>query len=109
MMRALASAVVIALSLSALPVQAQSVGNADNGRAFAEKRCAECHAVLRDDEASPLSAATPFTVVARTPGMTETALSVFFRTPHAMMPNLVLEGEEMDDVIAYITSLRAAR
>ena len=110
MIRVLASTVALAMSLfAAAPVQAQSVGNADKGRAFAEKRCAECHAILRDDEASPLSAATPFTVIARIPGMTETALSVFFRTPHAMMPNLVLEGEEMDDVIAYITSLRAAR
>lgn len=95
--------------LATFSVQAQSLGNADKGRAFAEARCAECHAVQRGAETSPLSAATPFAVIARTPGMTETALAVFFRTPHAMMPNLVLQGEEMDDVIAYITSLRVTR
>jgi hypothetical protein len=46
----------------------------------------------------------------RYPGMTGTALAVWFRTSHPVlpktMPNLVIEDDDMDNVIAYILSLR---
>jgi hypothetical protein len=38
--------------------------------------------------------------------MTVTALTVWSRTTHPTMPNLVIEPTDMDDLIAYILSLR---
>ena len=86
--------------------QAQVIGDVDKGKAFAERTCAECHAVHAGPGASPKATATTFVNIANVPGMTATALAVFFRTPHPTMPNLVVTGEDMDNVIAYILSLK---
>ena len=87
--------------------QAQELGNADRGLAYARKQCATCHAVMPGQRASPSRDAAPFSVIANAPGMTELALSVWFRTPHKAMPNLIIEPSDRDDLIAYITSLKA--
>ena len=47
--------------------------------------------------------------IANTKGMTATALRVFLTTSHPKMPNLILAPEQMDNVIAYILSLRERR
>ena len=41
--------------------------------------------------------------------MTGTALSVWLRTPHKSMPDLIIEPEDRNNVIAYIVSLRDDR
>ena len=33
-------------------------------------------------------------------------LNVFFQTPHRAMPNLILETDQKNDIIAYILSLK---
>jgi len=38
--------------------------------------------------------------------MTETALTVWLRTSHPTMPNIIVEPADMDNVIAYILSLK---
>jgi hypothetical protein len=38
--------------------------------------------------------------------MTRLALKVFLQSPHASMPNLMVGGEDADNVIAYILSLK---
>jgi len=81
-------------------------GDVGRGRAYAEAVCAQCHAVAPHQTLSPVREATPFAVVARVPGMNDRALAVFLQTPHADMPNLVVVGQNRDDLIAYITSLR---
>lgn len=81
-------------------------GDPDRGRTYAEQACAGCHAIRRGDADSPVAKATPLETVANVRGMTETALAVFFRTPHPTMPNLIIAGRDLDDVIAYIRSLR---
>ncbi|MEQ1611663.1 MAG: hypothetical protein ABL904_02840, partial [Hyphomicrobiaceae bacterium] len=80
----------LALLASALVAtgRAQELGDARAGQAYAQKICAECHAVLGSEEASPVARATPFKTVANTPGMTGTAIAVWLRTPHPTMPNL---------------------
>ncbi len=87
-------------------VAAQTLGDATKGRDYAKSTCAECHNVAPGGKTSKVVRATPFQVVADTPGMTGTALTVFFRTPHKAMPNLIIAGEDADNVIAYILSLR---
>jgi tetratricopeptide (TPR) repeat protein len=87
----------------------QDLGDADRGLAYARKACAACHNVLRTERPSPNRQAPPFTRIAATPGMSVTALTVWSRTTHPTMPNLVIAPDDMDDLIAYILSLRERR
>jgi mono/diheme cytochrome c family protein len=86
---------------------AMEYGDPVRGRLYAKKICAECHAVTAEELLSPVAEATSFEDVANTPGMTRTALTVWLQTPHPTMPNLVIEPQDTDDVIAYILSLKA--
>lgn len=104
--RTLLALVVVACIWSAPNVSAQELGNPGRGQEYALNVCAECHAVLPDDTESRVHDATPFASIAATPGMTERALAAFLVTSHENMPNLVVTGEDRDNVIAYIMSLR---
>jgi mono/diheme cytochrome c family protein len=82
------------------------VGDTGKGLAYAQQVCSGCHNVLRTDAASPNPQAPAFKKVANTPGMSITALTVWSQTTHPTMPNLVIEPGDMDNLIAYILSLR---
>jgi mono/diheme cytochrome c family protein len=82
------------------------VGDAAQGLAYAQRTCSGCHNVLRTGAASPNTDAPPFKQIANTPGMSITALTVWSRTSHPTMPNLVIPPNDMDNLIAYIMSLR---
>ena len=90
----------------ATPAAAQDAGDPAKGEAYAQAVCATCHDIRRGGFGSKNPLATPFQAVANTGGMTATALTVFFRTPHKMMPNLIIEGDDAANVIAYILSLK---
>ena len=85
---------------------AQEVGDAGKGLVYANKYCAECHAVLRGESTSPRPKVLTFEAIAQTPGMTGTALAVWFRTPHPTMPNFIIPPADRDNLIAYILSLQ---
>jgi mono/diheme cytochrome c family protein len=97
---------IFILIAAATAGEAQERGDTRKGRSFARRVCAECHAVLPSKTISPNAKAPTFKAVANTPGMTATALAVWLRTSHPTMPNLIIDPEDMDDVIAYILSLR---
>jgi len=88
---------------------AQQTGDAGRGLAFAQRQCAGCHAVQAGQTRSPLAGVATFTEIANTPGMTALALGVWFQSPHPNMPNLILDPQDRDDVIAHIESLRARK
>jgi mono/diheme cytochrome c family protein len=100
----------LALMAGSTVAGAQDWGDARQGLEYAQKMCAECHAVSEWQARSPVPDAPPFKAIANTPGMTGTALVVWFRTSHPLlpktMPNLVIEDDDLDNVIAYILSLR---
>jgi mono/diheme cytochrome c family protein len=95
--------VLLALSSQALAQDA----NVEAGAEYAKQVCAACHAVLPNEQLSPLAEAPTFQSVADTPGMTEYALSVWLQSSHPTMPNIVLEPDDMRNVIAYIRSLKS--
>jgi hypothetical protein len=66
-----------------------------------------CHSA--GERRSPRTGAPTFERVAAEPGVTSAALDVALRTPHRTMPNIMLEGDELRDIVAYILSLRPAR
>ena len=96
----------IALISLATVAVCQDAGDEQNGAAYARKVCAECHAISDEQTSSPSSKVASFSAVANTPGMTATALIVWFRTPHPTMPNLIIEPQDQKDLAAYIMSLR---
>lgn len=95
----------VATALCSLKVASAELGDARRGRDYAAVVCAKCHAIAPGDMVSSRLNATPFDVVSRLPGMNHRALAVFLHTPHAEMPNLVVVGRDLDDLIAYILSL----
>jgi mono/diheme cytochrome c family protein len=104
-MTILSRAVVLALLLQTGSAMAQDLGDAGRGLEYAKRTCASCHAIGPDDGPSPVDKATPFRIVANTPGMTGRALMVWLTTPHPTMPNLVIAENDRRDVIAYILTL----
>jgi mono/diheme cytochrome c family protein len=106
-MRALIVSVVFNIVGVVTTVQAQEVGDIRQGRRLALDICASCHAVHANESLSPDAAAPSFRAIAHTPGMTATALRVWLTAhPHHRMPNLILSGQQVRDVSAYILSLQ---
>lgn len=85
---------------------AQDLGDAGKGLAYARSVCSACHNVLDSNAASPDRLAPAFKRIANTPGMSITALTVWSRSVHPMMPNLIIDPRDMDNLIAYFLSLR---
>jgi hypothetical protein len=87
--------------------QAQDIGNIRQGLQFARDVCGSCHAVRARQTRSPLATAPTLEAIAKTPGMTATALT-FWLTAHShpTMPNLILSSQQLRDASAYILSLK---
>jgi mono/diheme cytochrome c family protein len=88
---------------------AQDFGEPLQGATFAKAACSECHAVDGDQRSSPNRYAPSFRSVAQTPGMTATALHVWFETPHPSMPHLILRDSDKENVFSYILSLKHSK
>ena len=87
-------------------VAAQEADDPQAGAAYyAKQYCAKCHAIAHED-ASPEHTAPRFKDVASTSGMTATALAVWLTTSHPTMPNIVIDPHDMDNVVAFILSLK---
>lgn len=79
------------------------------GRDLALKWCAECHLVDKSQTQAPSDAVPSFYAVADHASTTETGLKAFLMSPHKkQMPNFTLTREQIDDLVAYILSLRGA-
>jgi mono/diheme cytochrome c family protein len=91
---------------SPVRTDAMDTGHARKGLSYARKVCAACHNVSESNAPSPNGKAPPFKHVANLPGTSLVALTEWSRTPHSSMPNLIVEPNDMDDVIAYILTLK---
>ncbi len=100
------AAIVTAFALASVPVDAQEAGQAEKGLALAQRDCAGCHAIDKQQVRSPNPAAPRFEAVAKSPGMTAIALTVALKTSHRAMPNLMLDSDELRNIAAYIMSLK---
>jgi len=98
----------LVLIVLAAGAHAQQLGDPIAGKRYALDVCAECHMVADGQSGLYLADAPPFPDLAAMPSTTALSLRVFLQTPHAKrnMPDLVLTENQMDDVIAYILSLR---
>jgi tetratricopeptide (TPR) repeat protein len=91
---------------SAMLTDAMDIADARKGLSYAQKVCAVCHNVSESSAPSPNSQAPPFKLVANLPGASLAGLTEWSRAPHSSMPNLIVEPNDIDDVIAYILTLK---
>ncbi|MGW9333509.1 c-type cytochrome [Bosea sp. NPDC055594] len=92
--------------LAAEAGRAQGVGDARAGREVATLLCIQCHQIDgagRDPGRMPPG----FGAIADMTSQTALSLRIFLQTPHGNMPRYQLTRDEIDDVVAYILSLRA--
>jgi mono/diheme cytochrome c family protein len=93
---ALAAAVAMAVPMS---VRA----DATNGAALAQRWCAACHVVARDQRQASADV-PPFHEIAARPGFDQARLAVFLLDPHPKMPSMNLSRAEAADLAAYIAT-----
>ena len=88
---------------------AQDIGDADAGRKIAETWCVNCHVVAPGQTQGTSNGAPSFASIAAHTEISPMALRAFLQTPHHRMPDLQLSRDQIDDVSAYIFSLRPAK
>ena len=80
-------------------------GDAAAGQRLAEGTCRTCHQI--DRAQAPVEGGGPaWQAIANMPSTTHLSLAVFLQSSHRNMPNLILTPGEIDDLVAYILSLK---
>lgn len=82
----------------------------ERGRLLASSACAGCHAIGPSGD-SPRSEATPLRVIAQRQPLDrlEAGFAEGLVTAHPAMPAYVFRASEIDDLIAYLESLKASQ
>jgi mono/diheme cytochrome c family protein len=96
----------ILASAALFSVAAQHMPDAAAGGKLAENWCSSCHVVGPTQARGTSTGAPSFAAVADMSSTTAMSLRVFLATPHWRMPDLHLTRDQIDDVAAYILSLR---
>jgi len=107
--RSLVCSVLAGITITVGNLRAQEVGSPNQGLRIARSLCGECHLVENMGGQSPNRDAPPFEKIANAPGMSSTALAAALRTSHETMPNVIIKGSDLSDVIAYILSINERR
>lgn len=100
----------IAGGLGAAPggpaARADDAGLIEAGKAVAQTWCVNCH-VVTGTQAQGSDQAPTWTSIADRPGTTSGSLHTFLAQPHGNMPDFKLGRTEIDNVVAYILSLKS--
>jgi len=91
---------------TASSAQSAEVGSAQQGLTLAHEACAQCHLVDKVAGRSTNADAPTFEAIAKTPSLTSAALAAALQTSHPTMPNFVIKGDDANNIIAYILSLK---
>jgi mono/diheme cytochrome c family protein len=102
---AFCTAALLLLRVQAASGAAPGQEAASRGHALAQAWCASCHQI--EKFAVPLESRAPaFTAIAAMRSTTPLAIKVFLRSSHEPMPNFILKQQDVDDLAAYIMSLK---
>ena len=82
-----------------------SATDLQQGRALAKQWCSNCH-VIQSDQAAGSDAAPTFGEIAETAARRNDDLRAWLADPHPPMPNLSLTRVEIDDLLAFIESIK---
>jgi mono/diheme cytochrome c family protein len=84
---------------------AYAYADAGAGSQIAQRWCSSCHIIGETQTGSVPQGPPSFRTIAKS-GMTAEQLRAFLSHPHGSMPDLALSRTEIDDLTAYIQSLR---
>lgn len=99
----LATAILLAAAALLFP-QFAIAEDAEYGRVLAQNWCASCHVVSAGQHSE--ARAPSFGVIARSPDFSAERLAYLLLDPHPKMAKLALSREAIDDIAAYILSLK---
>ena len=104
------SALLLSASLfmSIAEAQADSEVEVLKGHIYSLQICGQCHAVDRNDFVSPNPASPPFHSIMSRKENTDMALLVWLHSPHETMPDIRVEADDLQNLVAYMASLRPA-
>jgi len=105
MLRWVALLGIAALAPAGNPARADDAGAVLAGRTIATTWCANCHLVTAA-QASGSDQAPPWSGIANRAGTTSETLHAFLAKPHGKMPDFKLGVTDIDNVTAYILSLK---
>ena len=91
----------VCLSYSGLAHAA--AGNVEAGRQLVVRSCSSCHAT--ESSATAADNAPPFSTVAKTHKERPVWIRGWLMSPHPPMPNISLSRQQIDDIVAYLSSL----
>ena len=98
---------LIGASEAASAQDAPPAPSADAGLKLAETFCQTCHLVSDAAPDKPVTVGIPsFRGIANKPGQTGKAIERVLINPHPPMPDMKLTNIEIQDIIAYLDSLR---
>lgn len=99
------AAFVLILSAWAASGSPSAAANITQGAQLARQWCANCHVIGGNAPATIQQGPPSFQAIAQG-GLSADQLRVFLSHPHGAMPDLSLTRAEIDDLIAYIKTLR---
>lgn len=107
--RILGAALMLATAWSAAAAEVTPAA-VERGQKLAKTGCAMCHAIA-GSAPSPLKGAPPFPTLLQTfPGRSlDEILAQGLRTPHAPMPMFLATSQNIDDLLAYLSSVQVHR
>jgi len=96
-------------ALASAPALGQTNGgDPAEGQRIAQTWCSNCHLTDPHAQSRANDATASFLAIANMPSTTSVSLHAFLLTPHPPMPDFRLSRAQIDDVTAYILSLREA-
>ena len=102
-MKTVLAGALLFLTLTSLVLAQGPVGSAEAGKALAGRWCAACHLVqLRLTTIDPPT----FTAIANDSSKTPDYLRTFLVSPHKDMPPIQLTPSQIEDLIAYLSTLK---
>ncbi|MGF1621572.1 MAG: c-type cytochrome [Rhodomicrobiaceae bacterium] len=100
------TALIVAAFLAATAGNAQAADTAQ-GRDLAQKLCVNCHIIEHGGEQDQVTVGVPtFMAIANEGEQTKSKLRSFMRHPHPPMPSVELSEHQLDNIVAYILSLK---
>ena len=97
------AALISFAALIAFPGFAEAAGSPEAGRQLVTRSCSSCHAT--ESSATATDNAPPFSAVAKTNKENPAWIRGWLMSPHPPMPNISLSRQQIDDIIAYLSSL----
>jgi len=98
--------VALLVTTALLFPQLAAAGEAEHGRSLAENWCASCHIVSADQRPTNAARAPSFATIAQSSDFNADRLAYLLLDPHPKMAKLALSRRAIEDIAAYILSLK---